>query len=538
MDALPIGGELNPSLAKPKELMMTQGILRRLMKWALWEWAIFLVVVVLAGLAALYLKRWVLFPFPLEYREAVSIELAQAMLRGINPFTVGQFPEFMYVYGLLYIFAVLPLVHLVSPMILAPRIVSAISLAVALIAFLWTLRMRGASLLESMVAALILGLAACMVLSINGARPDMAGLMFMLLGLFFVSKFHFNVLSLLACAFCGLGAFYTKQYLAFPFVFLVVYLFLFQAKRKALLYGGILLGVGVLTYLPVRLYYPLYWRYAVLHHINAYGGTQEHMLDQVWDFLAWFWAICIYYVYYLHRRYFIPDKGSNPSRHFDLANWRKPLVISLDVDLCDFLLVANALILVFLMGQEQGNNETYFLELLLPFLLMAVIPSIGFYLRRGWVRGLILAGFLTSAIPLSPIFGTPFSIYVQNYRELVDVLNHCDSIYATPLLAGYLMDRGISPIYGGPETDYGYTVVSTHGSRLLQVLVGGNDDALAKRWQDWNTAIKTRIVEGQFDCVALSNNSLANFHYHVISVAPNVAGWTVQVWVPNRGQSQ
>ncbi len=42
------------------------------------------------------------FPYPIELREPVSIHFAYAFASGVNPYSLQNYPEYTYLYGVLY----------------------------------------------------------------------------------------------------------------------------------------------------------------------------------------------------------------------------------------------------------------------------------------------------------------------------------------------------------------------------------------------------------------------------------------------------
>ena len=52
------------------------------------------------------------FKFPLEYRDAASIPAAVDFSRGINPYSIENFPDHIYLYGILYPLIMAPLLNL------------------------------------------------------------------------------------------------------------------------------------------------------------------------------------------------------------------------------------------------------------------------------------------------------------------------------------------------------------------------------------------------------------------------------------------
>lgn len=86
------------------------------------------VLLTLAVFSIQYLFSFLRFPNPLEYREAASIILANVLHQGSNPFTLINYPQDMYIYGLLYPFFIAPWIGIVQPILLIPRLLNVIFL--------------------------------------------------------------------------------------------------------------------------------------------------------------------------------------------------------------------------------------------------------------------------------------------------------------------------------------------------------------------------------------------------------------------------
>jgi len=191
-----------------------------------------LLVLLILGLAvspALYLKRWLTFPFPLEYREAASIDLAQAIRAGINPYALEAFPEHMYAYGGLFPLLLAPLMGRVTPSILAPRVVNLVFLAATTLLLMALLKRRGASRVASLAGGLVFVGAMCLVLKINASRPDIPALFFMLLGMYVLVALDWSAVGLTGLVACSFAAFFFKQYMILPHLFVPPYHFFFES---------------------------------------------------------------------------------------------------------------------------------------------------------------------------------------------------------------------------------------------------------------------------------------------------------------------
>ncbi len=155
----------------------------------------------------LYLKRFVGFPFPLEFREAAGVFTAVDFRNGLNPYQLEAFPDHLVVHGGLFQLTTSNLLGWIQPAIAIPRLINIIFLGLATLTMYGIFRQRKASLAGSLVGSLVFVSAMCVVLKINGARPDIPALFFMLLGVYAVLATNFSLVGLALCALCSMIGF-------------------------------------------------------------------------------------------------------------------------------------------------------------------------------------------------------------------------------------------------------------------------------------------------------------------------------------------
>ena len=141
------------------------------------------------------------FKFPLEYRDAASISSAVDFSRGINLYSIENFPDHIYLYGFLYPLIMAPFIKFVANPILIARFIDVLFLILFLGISFWILRKRNTSIISSLIAVLILLNSFCFIWFINGSRPDTSGLFFSLLGIIFIIKDPNKTINIFLCAF-------------------------------------------------------------------------------------------------------------------------------------------------------------------------------------------------------------------------------------------------------------------------------------------------------------------------------------------------
>jgi hypothetical protein len=493
-----------------------------------------------------YLISVLRFPYPLEYREPASIIEAIAIHQGINPFTLDNYPQDMYIYGLIYPYMISPWINVIQPIILIPRLIDFIFLALTITLFIALLRFKKASIIGSLIGASILLNALCLVLQINGSRPDIPALFFSLAGIYIVLKKGTAIRWLFVAALCMICCLLLKEYLIIPIGLLLVHIFVFHSKKTGIIFFGILSGLVAGSAIIIRFAFPLYLRYAILHPLYILSNDTGFMWMQVSTFLKWYGILCLFFIGFVLFKAGRRLKSANQKWHIDLASWDSPLLEGIRLDFLDWGFVCIMIIMMVSIGQNTGNFHTYFQELSLPFLILAVIPAIEQWIQWNLVKNIAYAFCLFSLIPLAAGFQTKFDQYFKAYQLLESKMNTCNQIYGAPITDMYLMDRKLGPIFDNGLSEFGYTIIMSR-NKIFQKLLGGNDGQLENKWNSWNSALGDKVKNREFDCIVaesqvqqIGNVSIANYYIPESKIL-DVLDWDVvtynqqidiTIWIP------
>ena len=189
------------------------------------------------------------------------------------------------------------------------------------------------------------------------------------------------------------------------------------------------------------------------------------------------------------------------------------------------------------LGRHTGNIHIYFQELLIPFLLMAVIPAIDLFIPGGWQRTTVFLLLLLSLIPQAKNYSTDFLAYAEGFRKLEKRLDQCGTIYGSPLITLYLIDRGLSPVYDNGQSEYGWSVIAPQDHPIYGRLWGANSQALSVKWNAWQASISEKIKNREYDCIVVDNltkqiaNTSIEDYYKKQHIYYNILRWDVIVWV-------
>ena len=483
-----------------------------------------------------YVINFVTFPNPIEYREPAIIYSAIDFSKGINSYTLQNFPEHIYLYGLFYPLLLAPFINLGTHPFLVARWVNVFFIVLFLGMSFWIFRKRGASIISTLTGVLILFCGICVVWKINGARPDVPGLFFAILGFYFLFTPKPGTFNVLMCALTCVVSFYFKQYMLFSAIVVAVYLFLFVSKQKAYLFTAAVIFLGLVSFLVIRAQFPLYYEYSILHHIRDASNSTEYMEAESMAFTGNYWLLVGLYLFYLHKK--ISEFGLSGIKNIRLMpfNSQSPFLLGVSVDIFNVGVGVSLLLLTFLMGKQNGNTFTYYAEFLLPFLLYVSIPRLDELFKTGPHRSLIQALLLMVCV---------FFFYQNNKVNLVSdrisfaTLNQlagkCVNILDdTPLVATYKIEHGMTPTYNNGQIDYVRTIIPKDAGIFAEISNIPVRD-FDKQISAWENGIAENIKNQRFDCI-FSENSQGFGNYVQSAKIDNVLGRTVYFYIPSKSK--
>ena len=328
-----------------------------------------LIGIVLSFFPLRTLTAYLSWPYPIEYRDAVALDAAIAIHDDINIYSVQDFPKHIYVYGPLFPLAISFCMNFLDPSFQLLYTFDLIFFFLSLAVMIWLVmknisskKMRWTAILFTFFTMIVF---AVENFSISGTRPSFPGLFFLLLTIVLAEQTNYSTKGLILSAVSAFIAFNFKQYFLVGFPVVCLSLFFFRSKKKGILYGVITSAImaGLVALISIR--YPLYLNSMFWHHYTAtVVYDYEHMLFQLIPFLIIFW--------FLFSGIFmaVPFSASFVSgidiRHFSLPLLKERSKNSI------FLLSFFVALFCFMgrMGCHPGNTYTYFIDLVLPFLLL------------------------------------------------------------------------------------------------------------------------------------------------------------------------
>jgi len=516
---------------KVKDIILS--INNKLLPHRLLVTAIFFVSIMLLLIYPLqYVINYLTFPYPLEYRDAASIHAAVALSNGINPYSLQNFPENTYLYGLMFPLVLAPFMNLVDHPLMAAKGLEVVFLVLLLCISFNIFRKRKSSIISSLIGILILLNSTCFIWKINGTRPDVLGLFFCIFGFYVILKKKPDIIHIFLCALSCVVSFYFKQYMIFSALVVAIYLIFFVSKKKGFMFVAMAFAIGLFSFLVIKRYFPLYYEYSILHHVTIVGSNRSHMEMQAKLFLRYFWMLCILYLIYIYKM--ISDFGLKRLKEVRLKrmNFEDPIINGGSEGLFNVGIIVTALILTFILGRHQGNLYTYYGELLLPFLLFLIIPKIDELLKGDLLRYLFQALILVFCIfPFYENYITDFDSYQNAFLKVYKYADHCSNIYdETPLVALYKIEHKMKPIFNNGQIEYAWSAIPDKETTLGKFSTLPIED-LNQRLLEWNNGIDSSIKNQKFNCI-FTEYEQAIEKYEQIAEIENVLDRTIYVWVP------
>jgi len=486
-----------------------------------------LLAVVAARFAAFNITR----SYPLEYRENAVILTTSLLLEGVNPYDIENQPIALNDYGLLYNWTVLALAGKFGPGFVVHRLVSTAYLLLTAGCLYWACRIGGVSRLLSAVTALVLFALLAGGLSIV-SRPDSLGMLLFLAALVIPIRFRFSAGALVVSALLSVLGFMAKPYFLFGAPCLALYLFLFESKRKGLLYALGFGGAMALAVLVLHARYETYFSSTFFIHLNIAGRDFEHLLRVLRAFLATtagFWAVLLWGA---ARALFDARATGRRSPRTPLLVVRSPgkPLLTRALPMPVFMLFCGLGAMLGKMGWHWGNGVLYYDQLVLPFLLWSMVDVVDKRLCDRWpATAIVLLNVLL--VSVSPRYAA--ADFTRDFEVLATLMSEHKDVFHCPPLAH------VARLQGKTVYDTGHTEYYRWGEK-------GNPTATIEeylaRGDAWRRMIQEKTRTRQFDLLLVTHGysplldmDLAERHYDHHGTLPMRMmrqSWGVDVWKP------
>jgi hypothetical protein len=201
------------------------------------------------------------------------------------------------------------------------------------------------------------------------------------------------------------------------------------------------------------------------------------------------------------------------------------------VDLFDVGIFVSGFFLTFSLGRLNGNEYTYYGELLLPFLLYKIIPKIDDIFKIELYKTLIQLLILALCVfPFRVKYNTNFKLNQEAFTSLYQYADRCPTIYdGTPLLAMYKIDQKMYPLYNNGHVEYDWSIDPAR--TIFGKLSALPPSFFHQRQKEWDNNIASKIKNQEFTCIFTEKTQEID-NYKLAGKIDNVLKQTINVWVP------
>jgi hypothetical protein len=474
-------------------------------------------------------------PYQIEFREGAAQVMTGFLLNRNNPFDFEAQPLTMNNYGLGYNVVVAPFATLFGNTLLVHRSVTFV--------FVLLTSLAGFSLIYKIKrdVASALACAAFVVISLIGqggigAFPSAMGTFLFMMAVLIPFLKGFTPASLLLSVLFSIAAFYTKAYFVLGFGIIASYLFLFVSKKTGVFYSILFISLFAITFLVMRLAFPLYFINTVIGNIFNTERSSAHLLAQLRQLLFYFFPVLLACLLLLVFEKDTFKRVASQSVSFRI--WQRPL-IDASPDYLFYSFVCALLAFILFLGPHIGSYLSYAYQLVVPVFFC------WFFLRFDPRRKV---GFLMAVAVLFNLFFwesnalSPRLLEQKNSKEwasLYSYVRDSSNILNSPVITSAVIEAGLNPLDSG-QTSYFYAVESYPNNAIL----GPPHDAFHADGFKYIKFIDNSIEKQTFDLVFTTVEKSTFYHVKLVEkfYAPVVEikvdmpqtgqQWTVLVWRP------
>jgi hypothetical protein len=404
-------------------------------------------------------------PYQHEYREAASLVVVRALLDGKNPYAMSLQPAFAYVYGILYPLLNYPISKLLGLHIVHARIMSCVYVwLTALLIFQFSYKRN-----RSIATA-----AFCTVpfffteFPKTTALPSDLGILLLVSSILVAYQGGFSPWSLVLSVLFSVLGFYTKPYFLVGILYIAVYLFLFESKRKGLTYFALALAAWVLSLRLIHSLLPAYLNNCLFHHINIASFFQEHVNRQLKEYSAANLALVLVAL----GLCVAACRRTRPGRlRLDLWHLRPPLINGVRTRLYfEVSIVTMLLLFYFKLGGHPGAwGATYLIHLVSPLLVLMVTEKFGSRLTPNWLKCvtvLALVGFMLSGAKRQSEQARQVRDFIPHIARIERAIAPMRNVLNAPFTVSIVLDQG-KQIYESGQSEYFITGARDKYSKCL-----------------------------------------------------------------------
>lgn len=505
------------------------------------EW-FFIIGATTSILWSLYFARMILAtPYQIGFREGAPQVITSMLMKGENFSTFENQPLSYNAYGIGYNAAVLPFAFIFGNTLHIHRWVTFI--------FVLLSTLTGFGVIFQRVRNLSLALTCSAFIMIAfigwggiGSAPTTMGIFLFLVAIFIPYLRSFDHSSIFISAIAALIAFYTKAYFVLSFGIVASYIFLFVSKKEALSYFLIFFFLFIVSFIAIRITFPLYFVNVIYGNAGNTFRTFKHLYTQLFWLSVYFFPILLLTVIMFWRKLRTSTSfGIEVTKiKYDILTLSSPLAeIHLNYYLYTF--VISFLAFVIILGSHVGNYLAYAYEIIVPTFLLWFFVNI--YEKKALTSFSVLV-ILINLFYWQYITLNPQMLIQRNsveWKKIYSYLKPSMNILNSPTVTSRLIELGIQPVDSG-QTDV-YYLMKPYPDNIL---IGPSYEQYYNNGIEYTNSINNSIVRQEYDLIITTKDvdvfydlELIAIHYELVDqlilyMNQTEQKWVVQIWEPTK----
>ena len=477
------------------------------------------------------------YPFSLEVKEGATYQITNALLRGINPYSFENHISYYNSYGILYNVIVYPFAWLLGNSLILHRAINGFFIFINCYGLFYTLRKHKTSFIVTWQIVLIF-YATSLYFSNASVRPDQLGTFLFIYSLLIPFIKNFSRGSLIISALLSILAFYTKAYFIMGFPLVLLYIILFESKRKAIISGIIYLIVFVLIAFIVFKRFPLYF----YNTIFSYGTSEQVSWKfSIQQFISFFFknlglTLLLVYVILVLRTQMVRSIKKVFRSSISIMKFDQPLLINSIRNYFVYISFCIITILVCILGRNKGAWLTYYYQLFLPFYLISVV----YFLSKAHIPKVVISLLLYGNLILNIYYISNMNYCLDGWEKVSKLAQEYSSVYCDQSMVPVFSDKN-KEIF---DSGHSLFIVSTHENKLADLLFDIDRKVIASN-KKYLADLTNKLGKNYFDLLILRDDGYSpligfqatKFYSKVDSLnlcVPQQGKLQFSLWVPKK----
>lgn len=507
-------------------MILHRRVLKHVLLWAAWLsvlWSVYFAV------------RTISIPYPIEFREGAAQVMTRYILNRTNPFTLENQPQAMNNYGLGYYLVVAPFAALLGNTLSVHRAVTFVFVLLASLSGSVVIYNIKREIAPAFACAAFIMICLTTRAGVGAFPPAMGTFLFLIaLALPFLKAFHpaslgFSILF-------SIAAFYSKAYFVLAFAIVASYVFLFVSKKTGVLYILAFLVLFTVSFLAVRLAFPLYFVNVIIGNISNVERSSTHLVSQLVQLLIYFFPVLVSLSLLGIVRRDSSNQRVMPA--FNFQEWKQPL-ISAAPGYFLYATVCSLLAFILFLGSHIGSYMNYAYQLIVPlffcwfFLKFDLQRKTGFLIVIAIVFNLFV--WQQDVLPLQTLEQRD----LEEWSRLSSYVQSASQILNSPVVTSILIEQGLNPLDSG-QTSYYYAIEPYPNNPLL----GPDYDVIETDGFRYVKFIDNSIQQQKFDLVITTREKSTFYHAKLledfyspvdeikVDMPQTGQQWTLLLWRP------